>query len=150
MRVLKTVTLMVLAAALCVCTSAVAQNDLGSVSKVKDYYAEWLSSVPGVTNVGVGAGPTGMPEIELHADVITEQMRQLPHELNGFPVRIIRNPRYPGDPPLPDDAQAAGDEDDNPPPANEDSSNPMSDDAAGATPSAAPSTVPTMPPPGLR
>src|SRR5229473_3150080 len=67
MPVLKKATVMLVAAALCMCTSALAQSDLEDVGKVKDYYADWLSSIPGVTNVGVGEGPGGAPEIELLA-----------------------------------------------------------------------------------
>ncbi len=98
MPVLKTATVMLVAAALCLCATALAQSDLEDVGKVKDYYADWLSSIPGVTDVGVGEGSGGAPEIELHADVITDQMRRLPNQLNGFPLRIIKNPRNPDDP----------------------------------------------------
>src|SRR5260370_22227958 len=98
MPVPKIATVMLAAAALCMCTSALAQSDLEDVGKVKDYYADWLSSVPGVTNVGVGEGPGGAPEIELHADVITDQRRRLPHQFNCFPVRHIQDPRNPDDP----------------------------------------------------
>jgi len=108
MRVLKIATVMLFAAALCLSTSALAQSDLGDVGKVKDYYADWLSSIPGVTNVGVGEGPGGAPEIELHADVVTDQMRRLPPQLNGFPLRIIKNPRNPDDPVEVYDAQGSG------------------------------------------
>lgn len=141
MRVLWMGILMLLVAALCVGTSVIAQTDLGAVTKVKDYYADWLSSIPGITSVGVGAGASGIPEIELHADVVTEQIRQLPHELNGFPVRIIKNTRYPDDAPLPDDALAADHED-------KGSSAPMAEDSAAAP--AVPAGSATMIPPGLR
>jgi hypothetical protein len=99
MPVAKTATAILIAASLCICTIARAQSELEDVGKVKDYYAEWLSSIPGVTDVGVGEGPGGAPEIELHADVITDQMRRLPSQLNGFPVRIIKNPRNADDSP---------------------------------------------------
>jgi hypothetical protein len=135
---LKTATVMLVAAALCICTSALAQSDLGDAAKVKDYYADWLSSIPGVTNVGVGAGPGGAPEIELHADVITDQMRRLPNQLNGFPLRIIKDPRNPDDPPETYNPQGA----DNSPV----SGNPAS--APSATATSAPA-APVEPPPNL-
>jgi hypothetical protein len=137
MRLLKMATLLVSAAVLCVCTSARAQSDLEDVAKVKDYYADWLSSIPGVTDVGVGEQSAGGPEIELHADVVTEQMRQLPHELNGFPVRIIKNPRNADDPVTPPDAQASGNDDEASTPAGDDSSAPAAGQAADASAPAA-------------
>ncbi len=137
MRVLKIVTLMLFVAALCVCTSALAQSDLGEVAKVKDYYADWLSSIPGVTDVSVGEPPGGAPEIELHADVVTDQMRQLPHELNGFPVRIIKNPINPDDPGAPTDEQATGDDAEAGTPAGEDSSAPTAGQTANTSAPAA-------------
>ena len=138
MPLLKTVTVMLVAAALCISTSALAQSDLGDAAKVKDYYADWLSSIPGVTNVGVGAGPGGAPEIELHADVITDQMRRLPNQLNGFPLRIIKDPRNPDDPPETYNPQGA----DNSPTLG----NPAS--APSATATSAPA-APVEPPPNL-
>jgi hypothetical protein len=138
MPVLKKATVMLVAAALCMCTSALAQSDLEDVGKVKDYYADWLSSIPGVTNVGVGEGPGGAPEIELHADVITDQMRRLPNQLNGFPLRIIKDPRNPDDPPETYNPQGA----DNSPM----SGNPASAPSATATSGPA---APIEPPPNL-
>ena len=141
MPVLKKATVMLVVAALCMCTSALAQSDLEDVGKVKDYYADWLSSIPGVTNVGVGEGPGGAPEIELHADVITDQMRRLPHQLNGFPVRIIKDPRNPDDPAETSGAQAADDQ----------GGSPMRGNPASAPSATAPSgsTTPVEPPPNL-
>ena len=138
MPLLKTATVMLVAAALCICTSALAQSDLEDVAKVKDYYADWLSSIPGVTNVGVGEGQGGAPEIELHADVVTDQMRRLPNQLNGFPLRIIKDPRNPGDPPETYNPQGA----DNSPMRG----NPAS--APSATATSAPA-APVEPPPNL-
>ena len=145
MRVLKIATLMLFAATLCVCTSALAQSDLYDAAKVKDYYADWLSSIPGVTDVGVGEQPGGVPEIELHADVVTEQIRQLPHELNGFPVRVIKNPSNPDDPVPPTDAQATGDQatgddDEAGSPAGDGSSAPAAGDSAASAGASAPSS----------
>lgn len=129
---------MLVVAALCIWTSALAQSDLEDVGKVKDYYADWLSSIPGVTNVGVGAGPGGAPEIELHADVITDQMRRLPNQLNGFPLRIIKDPRNPDDPPETYNPQGA----DNSPMGGSPAS------APSATATTAPA-APVEPPPNL-
>ena len=138
MPLLKTVTVMLVAAALCISTGALAQSDLEDVAKVKDYYADWLSSIPGVTNVGVGAGPGGAPEIELHADVVTDQMRRLPNQLNGFPLRIIKDPRNPDDPPETYNPQGA----DNSPMRGSPAS------APSATATSAPA-APVEPPPNL-
>lgn len=79
------------------CSAAMAQSDLDAVSRVKDYYNEWLSSIPGVTEVDVGNNPQGRPEIEIHARDVTSQIKRLPSTLNGFPVVVIREPRNPGD-----------------------------------------------------
>lgn len=138
MPLLKTVTVMLVAAALCISTSVLAQSDLEDVAKVKDYYADWLSSIPGVTNVGVGEGPGGAPEIELHADVVTDQMRRLPNQLNGFPLRIIKDPRNPDDPPETYNPQGA----DNSPMRGSPAS------APSATATSAPA-APVEPPPNL-
>jgi hypothetical protein len=134
----RTATVILVAAALCLCTSALAQSDLEDVAKVKDYYADWLSSIPGVTNVGVGEGPGGAPEIELHADVITDQMRRLPRQLNGFPLRIIKDPRNPDEPSETYNAPAT----DNPP---------IPGGPASAPSATAPSgnAAPVVPPPNL-
>src|SRR5260370_38199224 len=99
MPVPKIATVMLAAAALCMCTSALAQSDLEDVGKVKDYYADWLSSIPGVTNVGVGEGPGGPPEIDLKADVITDQTPGRAPQLQGFPHPAPRHPRHAYAPP---------------------------------------------------
>lgn len=138
MPLLKTATVMLVVAALCMCTRALAQSDLEDAAKVKDYYADWLSSIPGVTNVGVGEGPGGAPEIELHADVVTDQMRRLPNQLNGFPLRIIKDPRNPDDPP----------ETYNPPGADNSPMRGSPASAPSATATSAPA-APVEPPPNL-
>lgn len=138
MHVAKTATVILVVAALCICSSARAQSELEDVGKVKDYYADWLSSIPGVTNVGVGEGPGGAPEIELHADVITDQMRRLPNQLNGFPIRIIKNSRNSDDAPETYSPQAT---DNSPKPGS-----PAS--APSATEPSAPE-APVSPPPNL-
>ncbi len=80
---------------LAMCASAMAQSDLDAVASVKDYYNAWLSSIPGVTQVGVGNNAQGQPEIEIHATDITNQIKRLPRSLNGFPVVVIRDARNP-------------------------------------------------------
>lgn len=75
--------------------SAGAQTDLSAVRKVKNYYSEWLSTIPGVTAVDVGASQNGQPEIEIHAVHITDQIKQLPGTLNGFPVVVVRDSTNP-------------------------------------------------------
>jgi hypothetical protein len=101
-----------LLAGLAFCASAMAQSDLDGVSRVKDYYNEWLSSIPGVTEVDVGASQQGQPEIEIHAVDITNQIKRLPRTLNGFPVVVIHDARNPdegslGSANLDDEDQAA-------------------------------------------
>lgn len=85
----------VLLLGLALCASAMAQTDLDGVSRVKDYYNDWLSSIPGVTQVGVGSNPQGQAEIEIHATDVTDQIKRLPRTLNGFPLVVIRDARNP-------------------------------------------------------
>lgn len=94
------------------CASAMAQSDLSGVRKVKSYYNDWLSTIPGVTSVDVGNSQSGQPEIEIHAVNITDQIKQLPSRLNGFPVVVVQDSRNPGDgsvapPDLDDETQTA-------------------------------------------
>src|SRR5437016_11000352 len=104
MRVLTTSTALLLVVAFS--ATATAQSDLQAARNVKDYYNDWLSSIPGVSSVDVGAAPNGVPEIEIQASVVTQQVRQIPHQLNGIPVVVVKNPRDPND--LNDDALDAG------------------------------------------
>jgi hypothetical protein len=75
-------------------TSAPAPRDIGTdvdletARPVKDYYAEWLSSIPGVTAVTVGHSDQGQPEIMIGAAQMTPQLKQIPTKLNGIPVVI--------------------------------------------------------------
>ncbi len=50
---MRTLAALVIIAAL-VSANAWAQADLDQATKVRDYYSEWLSSLPGVTGVDVG------------------------------------------------------------------------------------------------
>lgn len=73
-------------------TSAWAQDDLSDVAKVKDYYSEWLMSLPGVESVDVGLSPDQKPEIQVHMDATSPRPMNLPDQLNGFPVAVITKP----------------------------------------------------------
>ena len=64
------------------------EADLETARQVKDYYAEWLSSIPGVAAVSVGHSERGEPEIMIGAAQITPQIKQIPRKLNGIPVVI--------------------------------------------------------------
>src|SRR5690348_942024 len=63
-------------------------TDLEAARQVKDYYAEWLSSIPGVAAVTVGHSDQGEPEIMIGTAQITPQLKQIPTKLNGIPVVI--------------------------------------------------------------
>jgi hypothetical protein len=84
--------------------NAWAQNDLSDAAKVKDYYSEWLSSLPGVKSVDVGMSPDGKPQIQVHTDATTPRPIDLPDQLNGIPVAVMTDPPEGDDsstPPLP-------------------------------------------------
>lgn len=72
--------------------NAWAQDDLSSAAKVKDYYGEWLMSLPGVKSVDVGLSPDQRPQIQVHMDATTPRSIDLPDQLNGFPVAVITDP----------------------------------------------------------
>ena len=65
-----------------------ADADLESARQVKDYYADWLSSIPGVSDVKVGNSASGDPEIVIDAAQMTPQIKQIPSKLNGIPVVV--------------------------------------------------------------
>src|SRR5690242_10746711 len=65
-----------------------ADADLDSARKVKDYYADWLSSIPGVSEVNVANSERGEPEIMVDVAQMTPQVKQIPAKLNGIPVVI--------------------------------------------------------------
>jgi hypothetical protein len=69
--------------------NAWAQADLDQATKVRDYYAEWLSSLPGVNGVDVGTSIEGRPQIQVHIDATTPRPSQLPQQLDGVPVAVI-------------------------------------------------------------
>jgi hypothetical protein len=62
--------------------------DLETANKVKDYYAEWLSSIPGVSAVTVANSDRGFPEIKVEVQQITPQIKEIPDKLNGIPVVV--------------------------------------------------------------
>jgi hypothetical protein len=64
-----------------------ADADLEGARQVKDYYADWLSSIPGVSGVRV-ASSKGVPEIVVDAAQMTPQVKQIPTKLNGIPVVV--------------------------------------------------------------
>jgi hypothetical protein len=80
------------------CTVTAAQTDLQSADAVKEYYNDWLSSIPGVTGVEAAESQQGTPEIEVHARVITDQIRKIPPKLNGVPVIVFKDAENPDEP----------------------------------------------------
>jgi hypothetical protein len=85
---MRTLAALMIIAAL-VSANAWAQADLDQATKVRDYYAEWLSSLPGVTGVDVGTSIEGKPQIQVHIDATTPPPSQLPQQLDGVPVTVI-------------------------------------------------------------
>jgi hypothetical protein len=63
-------------------------SDLESAAQVKDYYANWLSSFPGVSGVGVGKNEKGQPAIIVDVSEMNPQIKKLPERLNGVPVVV--------------------------------------------------------------
>ena len=102
MRTLKCVAAGVMLTLLAVTVSAQgpeninADADLETAAQVKDYYADWLSSIPGVSGVTVGNSDRGQPEIVVHVGQMTPQLKQIPETLNGIPVVIARPPQAEG------------------------------------------------------
>jgi hypothetical protein len=78
--------------------NAWAQADLDQATKVRDYYAEWLSSLSGVTSVDVGTSIEGKPQIQVHIDATTPRPSQLPQQLDGVPVAVIAGTEEGNDP----------------------------------------------------
>jgi hypothetical protein len=62
--------------------------DLETAKKVKDYYADWLSSIPGVSAVTVANSGSGFPEIRVEVEQMTPQIKGIPDKLNGIPVVV--------------------------------------------------------------
>jgi hypothetical protein len=65
-----------------------ADADLDAARQVKDYYADWLSSIPGVSGINVANSAQGEPEIVVNVGQMTPQIKQIPDKLNGIPVVI--------------------------------------------------------------
>src|ERR1700758_305624 len=65
-----------------------ADADLETARQVKDYYADWLSSIPGVSRVEVAGSEQGQPEIKVDVEQMTSQIKEIPAKLNGIPVVI--------------------------------------------------------------
>lgn len=63
-------------------------SDLEAANKVKEYYSDWLSSIPGVSGVTVGNSDRGLPEIRVEVQQTTPQIKEIPEKLNGIPVVI--------------------------------------------------------------
>ncbi len=70
--------------------------DLEAAAQVKDYYADWLSSIPGVSGVRVANSDRGEPQIVVDVGQTTPQLKQIPETLNGIPVVIARPPEAEG------------------------------------------------------
>jgi hypothetical protein len=66
----------------------VTDPDLETANKVKDYYADWLSSIPGVSAVTVTHGGAGLPQIRVEVEQMTPQIKGIPDKLNGIPVVV--------------------------------------------------------------
>jgi hypothetical protein len=71
-----------------------ADADLETARQVKDYYADWLSSIPGVTRVSVANSVRGEPEILVEVSEKSPQLKQIPDKLNGIPV-VVASLRQP-------------------------------------------------------
>lgn len=65
-----------------------ADADLETARQVKDYYADWLSSIPGVSTVTVANSTRGEPEIMVEVSENTPQIKKIPQKLNGIPVVV--------------------------------------------------------------
>jgi hypothetical protein len=69
-----------------------ADADLESATQVKEYYADWLHSIPGVSRIEVANSEQGQPEIKIDVGQMTPQIKQIPDKLNGVPVVIAPLP----------------------------------------------------------
>jgi hypothetical protein len=66
-----------------------ADADLETATQVKDYYADWLSSFPGVSSVTVATSERGEPEIKIEVSENSPQIKHIPEKLNGIPVVLV-------------------------------------------------------------
>jgi hypothetical protein len=73
-------------------------TDLEAAKAVKDYYADWLSSIPGVSAVTVASSNRGEPEIKIDVEQMTPQIKKIPDKLNGIPVVIAPVSEAEGEP----------------------------------------------------
>ncbi|MBV8771534.1 MAG: hypothetical protein JO166_04255 [Deltaproteobacteria bacterium] len=65
-----------------------ADADLETARQVKDYYGDWLSSIPGVSKVTVANSARGEPEIMVEVSENTPQIKTIPQKFNGIPVVV--------------------------------------------------------------
>ena len=72
-------------------------TDLDAASAVKDYYADWLTSIPGVSRVSVRDNDKGVAEILVEVSETTPALKQIPAKLNGIPVVIAALPQADGE-----------------------------------------------------
>ncbi len=74
-----------------------ADADLEAARQVRDYYADWLSSIPGVSAVRAANNQRGEPEIVVDVSQRTPQIKQIPDKLNGIPVVVESLPQAEGE-----------------------------------------------------
>jgi hypothetical protein len=87
----------------------VVDPDLEAAKQVKDYYAEWLSSIPGVSRVSVARSEQGEPVIKVEVTEESPQTKQIPEKLNGIRV-VVSALRGPANESLFKSSQLAGGE----------------------------------------
>jgi hypothetical protein len=111
--------------------------DLEAAAQVRNYYVDWLSSFPGVADVGVGKTSQGQPAVIVTLNEVTPQARHIPHQLNGIPVEVVQ-PK--GSVPMQadDDANVAQSEEAAPSNNDDDLVKPNPADTAPAAPGGAP------------
>jgi hypothetical protein len=66
--------------------------DLQAAKQVKDYYADWLTSIPGVSGVRVSSN-RGEPQIVVDVKQMTPQIKGIPDKLNGIRVVVAPLPQ---------------------------------------------------------
>jgi hypothetical protein len=102
MRTLRCIAALMIVTLLAVTASAQGPEDLNpdadleGAAQVKEYYADWLSSIPGVSGVRVANSDRGEPQIVVDVGEMTPQIKQIPETLNGIPVVIARSPQAEG------------------------------------------------------
>jgi hypothetical protein len=63
--------------------------DLEAAAQVRNYYVDWLSSFPGVADVGVAKNEKGQPAIVVTLNEVTPQAKSIPRQLNGIIVEVV-------------------------------------------------------------